>query len=395
MAVTTKGHVDEGISANGGAPGELESFNPATGERIGSVPTITPEQVQGVVDDVAEVQPFWAQLSLAERAAYLRRAAQVLLDHSDEIAELITREQGKPRLESYTMEVLPTVDALHWCADNGPKILADEPVRYPQLMLKQKKSAFSYEPIGVVGVIAPWNYPWSIPFGEVAIALMAGNGVVLKPASLTPLIGQRIQEVFERAGLPGGARADGARRRRGRTGAGRVAPREDLLHRLGRGRPRRRRGVRAADEGLRARARRQGPADRVRRRQPRQCDLRRGLGRVRQCRPDLLGHRARLRRATMSPSASSRASSRAQRLTVGDPLDWDTEIGPMVSSEQFDLVRELVDDAVAIGRDAALRRPGRGRRASAALHRADRAHRRHPRHADHARGDLRPRRSRS
>ena len=71
-------------------------------------------------------------------------------------------------------------------------------------MLKQKKSKFVYEPIGVVGVIAPWNYPWSIPFGEVAIALMAGNGVVLKPASLTPLIGQRIQEVFERAGLPEG-----------------------------------------------------------------------------------------------------------------------------------------------------------------------------------------------
>src|SRR2546425_2730923 len=71
-------------------------------------------------------------------------------------------------------------------------------------MLKQKKRASSYEPIGVVGVIAPWNYPWSIPFGEVAIALMAGNGVVLKPASLTPLIGQRIQEIFERAGLPNG-----------------------------------------------------------------------------------------------------------------------------------------------------------------------------------------------
>ena len=120
------------------------------------------------------------------------------------------------------MEVLPTIDALHWCADNGPRILADEPVRYPQLMLKQKKSAFVYEPIGVVGVIAPWNYPWSIPFGEVAIALMAGNGVVLKPASLTPLIGQRIQEIFERAGLPEGLRADGARRRRGRAGAGRV-----------------------------------------------------------------------------------------------------------------------------------------------------------------------------
>src|SRR4051795_9013330 len=203
MAVTTKAQADH-PSSNGGSPGELESFNPATGERIGAVPTVTPEQVQAIVDDVAEVQPFWAQLSLNERARYLRRTAQVLLDHSDEISSLLTREQGKPRLESYTMEVLPTIDLLHWCADNGPKILAQEPVRYPQLMMKQKKGAFSYEPLGVVGVIAPWNYPWSIPFGEVAIALMAGNGVVLKPAELTPLIGQRIQDVFERAGLPEG-----------------------------------------------------------------------------------------------------------------------------------------------------------------------------------------------
>ncbi len=95
MAVTTKAQAEQTTSSNGGPRGELESFNPATGERIGSVPTVTPDQVQGIVDDVAEVQPFWAQLSLSERAAYLRRAAQVLLDHSDEIAELLTKRAGK------------------------------------------------------------------------------------------------------------------------------------------------------------------------------------------------------------------------------------------------------------------------------------------------------------
>src|SRR6266511_246276 len=184
--------------------GQLESFNPATGELVGSVETITPAQVQGVVDEVAEVQPFWGQLSLGDRARYLRRAADVVLEEIDEIAELLTREQGKPRTESYTMELLPTVDLLHWCADAGPEILADEKISYPQLFLKTKRSFFSYEPIGVVGVIAPWNYPWSIPFGEVAIALMAGNGVVLKPASLTPKLGERIRLTFERAGLPEG-----------------------------------------------------------------------------------------------------------------------------------------------------------------------------------------------
>src|SRR3954463_8497971 len=186
------------------AASTLESFNPATGELVGSVATITPDQVQGVVDDVARIQPAWAELSSEDRGRYLRRAADALLDDSDEIAGLLVAEQGKPRVEAYTMELLPTVDALHWCAKAGPKILADEKVRMSQAFLLSKRSYFSYEPIGVVGVIAPWNYPWSIPFGEVAIALMAGNGVVLKPASLTPLIGERIRQIFEKAGLPEG-----------------------------------------------------------------------------------------------------------------------------------------------------------------------------------------------
>ena len=184
--------------------GQLESFNPATGELVGTVETITPEQVQGVVDDVAEVQPFWAQLSLADRARYMRRAADVLVGDMEEVASLLSREQGKPITESYVMEVIPTIDALRWCASAAPKILADERIRYPQAFLKTKRSFFSYEPLGVVGVIAPWNYPWSIPFGEVALALIAGNGVVLKPASLTPLLGERIQQVFDDAGFPEG-----------------------------------------------------------------------------------------------------------------------------------------------------------------------------------------------
>jgi succinate-semialdehyde dehydrogenase/glutarate-semialdehyde dehydrogenase len=185
-------------------PGTLDSFNPATGEKVGSVATVAPGQVQGIVDEVAEVQPFWAQLSLDDRARYMRRTAQVIIDSLDELSLLLAREQGKPRSEAYTMELLPTIDGLHWIADNGPKLLSDEKLRYPQIFWKAKKSWIAHEPLGVVGVIAPWNYPWSIPFGEVAIALMCGNGVVLKPASLTPLIGERIQRVFERAGVPEG-----------------------------------------------------------------------------------------------------------------------------------------------------------------------------------------------
>ena len=167
----------------------------------------------------------------------MRRAAQVIIDDLDELSTLLAREQGKPRNESYVMELIPTIDALRWIAEAGPGILADERVPLP-IFMKQKRARFTYEPLGVVGVIAPWNYPWSIPLGEVAIALMCGNGVVLKPASLTPLIGQRIQEVFERAGVPEGL----VRAVHGGGAVGQALVesqrRQDLLHRLGRGRAR-------------------------------------------------------------------------------------------------------------------------------------------------------------
>src|SRR6476660_9617514 len=186
------------------APKTVESFNPLTGERVGEVPALRPEDIQAVVDDVASVQPFWAQLPLAGRARYMKAAAQAILDQLDDLARLLAREQGKPINEAYIMELIPTIDALGWIADAGQQILSDERIPQPQAFTKRKKSVFAYEPIGVVGVIAPWNYPWSIPFGEVAIALMAGNGVVLKPASLTPLLGEAIRRVFEKGGLPEG-----------------------------------------------------------------------------------------------------------------------------------------------------------------------------------------------
>ena len=84
------------------------------------MPTVAPAQVQAVVDDVAEVQPFWAQLPLSDRARYMRRAGQAIIDQLEELATLLTREQGKPRAESYSMELVPTIDSLRWLAEAGP-----------------------------------------------------------------------------------------------------------------------------------------------------------------------------------------------------------------------------------------------------------------------------------
>jgi succinate-semialdehyde dehydrogenase/glutarate-semialdehyde dehydrogenase len=327
----------------------LESFNPATGELVGSVPTITPDEVQAVVDDVARIQPAWAELTLKDRARYMRRAADALLDDIDGVAELLVREQGKPRVEAYTMELLPTVDALHWCARAGQKVLADEKVRMAQAFTLSKSAHFSYEPIGVVGVIAPWNYPWSIPFGEVAIALMAGNGVVLKPASLTPLLGERIREVFERAGLPEGLV-------RVVHGGGVVG---DALARSSAGKIFFTGSVEVGRKvGETCAAELKGSVLELGGKDPMivcaDADLDNAISGA------IWGGFANagqtcsgIERVYVLREVADRfvegVAREAAGMRLGDPLEWETEIGPMTSDGQYEIVRELIDDAVAAG----------------------------------------------
>lgn len=330
------------------ATAQLDSFNPATGERLGAVAVTAPDQVQAVVDGVARVQPFWAQLTLADRARYLERAAQVLIDEADDLRDLIVREQGKPRNEAFTMEILPTIDALTWIARAGMEILADEEIPMPQVFLKSKRSAFSYEPLGVIGVISPWNYPWSIPFGEVAQALMAGNGVVLKPASLTPLIGERIGRAFERAGVPEGLvrviHGPG-------TGSALVASSAAKIFFTG--------SVQTGRSVSQECARRlKGSVLELGGKDPMlvlaDANLDHAIAGA------LWGGFANagqtcsgIERVYVLPEVADRfiagVVEGAKRLRVGDPMGWETEIGPMVSREQFDIVRELVDDAVQAG----------------------------------------------
>ena len=331
--------------------GQLESFNPATGELVGTVETIKPEDVQAVVDDVAEVQPFWAQLSLRDRARYMRRTADALIEQLEEVAELLTREQGKPLAESYVMELIPTIDALHWCADAGPRILADEKIPNPQAFLKTKRSSFTYEPLGVVGVIAPWNYPWSIPFGEVAIALMCGNGVVLKPASLTPLLGERIQKAFEDGGLPEGLvrTVHGG----GAIGQALCEASTAKIFFTGSVEVGRKVGEICAQQ-MKGSVLELGGKD------PQivcaDADLANAIsgcvwGGFANAGQTCSGIERTYVVDSVADEFLAGVRRETERLTVGDPLKWETEIGPMVSADQADLVTELVDDALASGAD--------------------------------------------
>jgi succinate-semialdehyde dehydrogenase/glutarate-semialdehyde dehydrogenase len=327
---------------------QLESFNPATGERVGSVTVTPPEEVRTVVQEVAKVQPFWAQLTLADRARYLERAAQVVIDEGDAIRDLIVQEQGKPRNEAFSMEVLPTIDSLTWIARQGQEILADEKVPMPQLFLKTKSSAFTYEPLGVIGVISPWNYPWSIPLGEVAVALMAGNGVVLKPASLTPLIGQRIVEVLERAGVPEGlvrvVHGPG-------TGPALVESGVAKVFFTGSVEAGRTVGEQCA-RALKGSVLELGGKDAM----VVLADANIGhavagalWGGFANAGQTCSGIERVYVQREVADRFIGELVAGAARLRLGDPMSWETEIGPMVSAEQFEAVRELVEDAVQAG----------------------------------------------
>jgi succinate-semialdehyde dehydrogenase/glutarate-semialdehyde dehydrogenase len=330
------------------AAATLESFNPATGARIGTVAVTAPDRVQAVVETVAQVQPLWAQLTLADRARYLERAGQILIDDGDEIRDLIVAEQGKPRTEALTMELLPSIDALRWIGRAGTRILADEKIPMAQVFLKTKRSAFMYEPLGVIGVISPWNYPWSIPFVEVALALMAGNGVVLKPASLTPLIGDRIGRAFERAGVP-----EGLVRVIHGPGTGAALVRSGVAKVFFTGSVQTGRGVgEECARALKGSVLELGGKDPMIVLADANIDhavagaLWGGFANAGQTCSGI--ERVYVMREVAERFVAGVVAG-AGRLRVGDPTAWETEIGPMVSREQFELVRCLVQDAVAAG----------------------------------------------
>jgi len=327
----------------------LSSRSPSTGQELGRLAITPPADVQQVVDEVAQVQPFWAQLPLTDRGRYLRRTAQVILDEIDAIGELIAGEQGKPRAEALLMELVPTVDALHWIAKHGPRLLDDERLRTPQLFLKTKRQELTYEPLGVVGVISPWNYPWSIPLTEVAMALMAGNGVVLKPASLTPLIGERIGMAFDRAGLPEGIVrvVFGS----GETGQALVESSVAKVFFTGSVEVGRSVGETCARQ-LKGSVLELGGKDPmvVLADAPLAHTIDGALwGGFANAGQTCSGIERVYVMRDLADRFTEGVVEGARRLRVGDPLSWDVEIGPMVSSEQFEIVRELVDDAVAAG----------------------------------------------
>jgi len=165
------------------APQTIESRNPATGAVLGSVQSTPPERIDELVRAVAQVQPLWALLRVEDRARYMRRMAQAIIDEFDALAQAIGREQGRPRAEVAALELLPAIDALIWIADDGAKVLGGRRVGIHRSMSLARRARIAYEPYGVIGVIGAGSAPFAQPLGQIAGALLAGNGVVFKPAA--------------------------------------------------------------------------------------------------------------------------------------------------------------------------------------------------------------------
>jgi acyl-CoA reductase-like NAD-dependent aldehyde dehydrogenase len=183
---------------------EIISYDPSTGQENGRAPLMCASEVVAAVDKARAEQGAWARLSYSERARLILRAREIVLDQVDEIAKLISRETGKPPAEATSMEIVPTLDLMHYFAKNTESILDRRKIDIGQYGLMGRSSYVVYKPLGVVGIISPWNFPWATPLGEVVMALMAGNAVVVKPSELTPLTALKIADVFKQAQLPEG-----------------------------------------------------------------------------------------------------------------------------------------------------------------------------------------------
>jgi acyl-CoA reductase-like NAD-dependent aldehyde dehydrogenase len=183
---------------------EVISYDPATGDEVGRAPLSTPEDVSRAVARARGVQKAWAALSFRERAAVVMRARAIVLAELEEIASLVSREAGKPPAEAVSMEIVPTLDLMQFFARKTERMLRPERIDIGLYNFLGRTSTIEYRPLGVVGIISPWNFPWATPLDEVVMALMAGNAAVVKPSELTPLVGLKIADVFERAGLPEG-----------------------------------------------------------------------------------------------------------------------------------------------------------------------------------------------
>jgi acyl-CoA reductase-like NAD-dependent aldehyde dehydrogenase len=180
--------MDSGIHlvSKSGSHDRFSTTNPANGAPLASYHIASAAEVSQAVADAREAQRWWRQVPLVRRSAVLRRLARLLCEEKEALARVITSESGKPLQEALLNDVMIAADAALFCAENAAAVLRTEDVAHSNPALSLKRGQLSWEALGVVGIISPWNYPLSIPAADAVAALATGNAVVLKPSELTP-----------------------------------------------------------------------------------------------------------------------------------------------------------------------------------------------------------------
>ena len=198
MATTTP----EQAGDTDGAASSIVVENPATGEVLARLPACTPEALVEMAARARRAQPGWQALGFGGRAKVLRRAQKWMLHNAERVLDTIVAETGKTREDASLAELSYGANAFGFWAKRAPKYLADEKVRTRSPFLLGRKLIVRYEPIGLVGVIGPWNYPFTNTVGDAIPALAAGNAVIVKPSSVTPMTSLLIEDCLRACEIP-------------------------------------------------------------------------------------------------------------------------------------------------------------------------------------------------
>jgi len=175
----------------------FDSLDPGTGAVVGSFPVDDAASVVAAVERARAAADWWRTLGFAGRAVHLRRYKAEIARHIDDLADLMHRENGKPHGDA-VLEITLVLDHLTWASAHARKVLGPRRV-FPGLMAANNSATVEYQPLGVIGVIGPWNYPVFTPMGSIAYALAAGNAVVFKPSEYTPAIGRWLVDAWATA----------------------------------------------------------------------------------------------------------------------------------------------------------------------------------------------------
>lgn len=176
-------------------------YHPVHDKAVGEIEELTVEQIPLVTENARHAFLQWKQTTLQERLQWIKKVRLYIIEHVDEIVEIIHNSTGKVPFEALTADIFTIVDMIQHMERHAQKALNPQKQPTP-LLFFGKKSYIEYKPRGTVLVISPWNFPFQLSLAPVLSALVAGNSVILKPSEVTPLVGQIIEKIFQDINFP-------------------------------------------------------------------------------------------------------------------------------------------------------------------------------------------------